>query len=237
MKRFYIFALALIAVVFTFQTTPAIKPTLSAVAQSGFNRTLSIKGTGLDKQPYSGTLDVRSRKINSPSADIEGVTLKWNVGGSIYEGIGLVTASILTATWGGKSCSLVVYQDTGKSLEGVFTVVGSPKIGAEIAKKTAGKTPTAGSYTVDGTNLNGSPYKGALQVTAQGPVYQFSWDVGAKYEGVGIKQGPLVSVAWGADPKDQCGVVQYEITNQGLANGRWGIYGANATGTEQGVLK
>ncbi|MBI4854868.1 MAG: hypothetical protein HY819_23970 [Acidobacteria bacterium] len=232
MKRLYILALALVAVIFTFQTTPAIKPE----PQRNFNRTLSIKGTNFDKSAYSGTLEVRSRKLNSPNADIEGVTLKWNVGGSIYEGIGIVTASILTATWGGKSCSLVVYSHSpGKGLEGIWTVAGQSALGSEFAK--GGGKDITGSYTIQGTNLNGSVYKGALQVTAQGPVYQFSWNAGSQYEGIGLKTGPLVSVAWGTNASEKCGVIQYEITNDGLANGKWGIYGTNATGTEQGVIK
>jgi hypothetical protein len=232
MRRLSILALAIVAVVFAFQTTPAVKPE----PQRNFNRTLSIKGTSFDKSPYSGTLEVKSRKISSPNSDIEGVTLKWNVGGSIYEGIGLVTSDILTATWGGKSCSLVVYSYSGKNLEGIWTVAGDTGIGSEIAKGTNAKDIT-GAYTLQGTGLGGSPYKGSLQVTAQGPVYQFSWNVGNQYEGIGIRTGPLVSVAWAGNAKDKCGVIQYEITNDGLANGRWGFYGSNAVGTEQGVLK
>lgn len=232
MKRLYVLALTVLAVIFVFQTTPAVKPE----PQRDFNRTLSIKGTDFDKRAYSGTLEVKSRKMKSPNPDIEGVTLKWNIGGDVYEGIGVVTSDILTATWGGKSCSLVVYSYSGKKLEGIWTVIGQSGLGSEFANGTNSKDIT-GSYTVQGTNLNGSPYKGTLQVAAQGPVYQFSWNTGVQYEGIGIRTGPLVSVAYGADAKDKCGVVQYEITDSGLANGKWGIYGNNALGSEQGTLK
>jgi hypothetical protein len=230
-KRLYMFGLALIAVIFTSQIAPAINPT-----PQGFNRTLSIKGTDFNKQPYSGTLEVKSRKIKSPSADIEGVTLKWNVGGTPYQGIGIVTSQILTATWGGSSCSLVVYAVEGKKLTGLWTVSNSPNLGAEFATAVSTKG-IVGSYNVTGTGLDGSSYKGSLDVIDHGPVYQFSWNVGSKYEGIGIRTKDLVSVAWGGSSKDTCGVVQYLITDNGLSSGKWGFYGQNATGTEEGTLR
>lgn len=229
-KRFYIFGLALIAIIFTSQIVPALNP-----ATQGFNRTLSVKGTDFNKQPYSGTLEVKSRKVKSPSADIEGVTLKWNVGGTPYQGIGIVTSQILTATWGGTSCSLVVYAVEGKKLSGIWTT-SQPNLGSEIASAISSKG-IAGSYNVTGTREDGSPYKGLLDIIDRGPVYQFSWTVGAKYEGIGIRTGDLVSVAWAGNPKDTCGVVQYQITDNGLKNGKWGFYGESSTGTEEGTLR
>ncbi len=230
-KRLYLVCFALIAIIFTFQ----LAPTANSATQ-GLNKTLNITGTGFDKQRYSGTLQVVSRKLVSPSADIEGVTLTWNVGGTIYKGIGISTDRILTATWGGSSCSLVVYAVEGNQLKGLWTVAGQSKLGTELANLSSG-SGIAGSYRVTGTNLNGSPYKGSLDITQQGPVYQFSWNTGIKYEGIGIKTQDLISVAYGANGKDICGVVQYEITDTGLKGGKWGMYGENALGTEQGTLR
>lgn len=229
-KHFYLLCFVLI-VVFTAQLTPAIKPTTQ-----GTTHTLAITGTDFNKKPYSGTLEVRSRKISSPSPDIEGVTLKWNVGGTIYQGIGISTAKVLTATWGGSGCSLVVYAVESNKLNGIWTVMGQSKLGTEVANLTSGKG-IAGSYKVTGTSQDGSSYKGALDVIEHGSVYQFSWNVGSKYEGIGIKTQDLVSVAWGATSKDICGVVQYEITDNGLKGGKWGIYGQDDSGTEEGILK
>lgn len=228
-KRFYLFCLVLI-VAFTAQLTPAIKPTTQGT------HTLAIKGTDFNKKPYSGTLEVRPRKINSPSDDIQGVTLKWNVGGTIYEGIGISTAKVLTATWGSSGCSLMVYAADGNQLTGLSTVVGQSKLGSETATRTSGKG-IIGSYKVTGIDGENGSYKGILDIIEHGPVYQFSWDIGTKYEGIGIRTGDLVSVAWGATSKDKCGVVQYEITDSGLKDGKWGIYGEDSTGTEEGVLK
>ncbi|MEW6732754.1 MAG: hypothetical protein AB1489_15615 [Acidobacteriota bacterium] len=230
-KCLLLLCLALAVLILPCQLIAAINPTTQ-----GYNRTLAITGTTFDNKRYSGTLEVRSRKISSPSSQIEGVTLKWNVGGTIYQGIGISTGNILTATWGGNSCSLVVYAVEGKKLNGIWTVAGANALGTEVALINTGKG-IAGSYSVTGTNGNGSAYKGALDIIERGPVYQFSWKVGANYEGIGIKTADLISVAWSANPKDTCGVVQYEIVNSGLKNGKWGIYGQNALGTEEGVLK
>jgi hypothetical protein len=228
--RLFLFCFVLVAVVLPCQHTAAVNPTTQ-----GSGSTLAITGIDFNKKPYSGTLEVRPRTISTSAPGIEGVTLKWNVGGSIYQGIGISTGKILTATWGGSSCSLVVYAVEGKNLNGIWTVTGQSKLGTELAKLIAGKG-IAGSYSLTGTNANGSPYKGTLEITDRSPVYQFSWTVGSKYEGIGIKTQDLISVAWGANAKDICGVVQYEITNNGLKNGKWGIYGNSGLGSEEGAL-
>jgi hypothetical protein len=230
-NRLFLLCFVLVALIFPCQLTANVNPT-----SQGSGRTLAITGIDFNKNPYSGTLEVRPRTISTSATGIEGVTLKWNVGGTVYQGIGITTDKILTATWGGNSCSLVVYAVEGKNLTGIWTAAGQSKLGTELASLTNGKG-IGGNYSVTGTDENGSPYKGTLEITERGPVYQFSWTVGSKYEGIGIRTEDLISVAWGANSKDICGVVQYEITDHGLENGKWGIYGNNALGSEEGVLK
>lgn len=92
----------------------------------------------------------------------------------------------------------------------------------------------AGNYAVTGTNENGSPYKGALEVIKRGDVYQFRWNAGTQYDGVGVPNGNVVSVAFtvGSDGKG-CGVVNYELVGDDTLDGKWGYWGVNESGTEK----
>ncbi len=103
--------------------------------------------------------------------------------------------------------------------------------------QTSNVTPDiAGNYQVVGTNENGSPYKGELEVIKRGDVYQFRWNAGTQYDGVGVPNGNVVSVAFtpGSDGKG-CGVVNYEMTGDDTLDGKWGYWGVNESGTEKAV--
>ncbi len=91
----------------------------------------------------------------------------------------------------------------------------------------------AGEYTVAGTNEDGSRYKGALAVIKHGDVYQFRWNAGKQYDGIGVPNGNVVAVAFtgGASGKG-CGVVSYQILADGTLDGNWGYWGVNEMGTE-----
>ena len=90
-----------------------------------------------------------------------------------------------------------------------------------------------GKYSVVGSNPNGAPYRGTLEVITRGDVYQFRWNAGTQYDGVGVQNGKIVAVAFanGADGKG-CGVVDYDIAGDGSLNGKWGYWGTNEAGTE-----
>jgi hypothetical protein len=94
-------------------------------------------------------------------------------------------------------------------------------------------TPTniEGSYQVTGTNPDGSAYEGTLLVTQQGEVYQFSWNAGNTFEGVGILDGNYVVVGYD-EVGDGCAVSSYQMTNDGL-DGLWGVYNETGIGTEK----
>lgn len=92
----------------------------------------------------------------------------------------------------------------------------------------------AGKYNIVGSNPDGGAYKGTLEVIAHGDVYQFRWNAGVQYDGVGVVNGNVVAVAFanGANGKG-CGVVDYEIKSGGTLDGRWGYWGVNEAGTEK----
>jgi hypothetical protein len=91
----------------------------------------------------------------------------------------------------------------------------------------------AGDYDATGTNEDGSPYKGALKVIKRGDVYQFRWTAGRQYDGIGIPNGNVVAVAFteGSDGKG-CGVVSYQLLDDGTLDGKWGYWGRDEMGTE-----
>src|SRR5256714_13597289 len=91
----------------------------------------------------------------------------------------------------------------------------------------------AGHYNIVGTNPNGATYKGTLEVIARGDVYQFKWNAGTQYDGVGVQNGNIIAVAFanGANGKG-CGVVDYDIASNGSLNGKWGYWGTNDAGSE-----
>src|SRR5882762_9464593 len=116
---------------------------------------------------------------------------------------------------------------------------GPEKSETNANKKTAtDATPAdiAGEYTVTGSNENGSPYKGTLAVIKHGDVYQFRWNAGKQYDGIGIPNGNVVAVAFtgGANGKG-CGVVTYRVLGDGNLDGKWGYWGVNESGTEKGT--
>lgn len=92
----------------------------------------------------------------------------------------------------------------------------------------------AGKYNVVGGNPNGTGYKGTLEVTARGDVFQFRWDAGTQYDGVGVANANFVAVAFasGANGKG-CGVIDYNIQDDGALDGKWGYWGVNEAGTEK----
>jgi hypothetical protein len=100
---------------------------------------------------------------------------------------------------------------------------------------TAAVTPDiAGKYDVEGANPTGTTYKGTLDVIKRGDVYQFRWNAGEQYDGVGVANGNIVAVAFasGANGKG-CGVIDYVIQSDGTLDGKWGSWGVNEAGTER----
>jgi hypothetical protein len=91
-----------------------------------------------------------------------------------------------------------------------------------------------GKYNVTGSNPNGATYKGTLEIFARGDLYQFRWDAGTQYDGVGVANVNVVAVAFtsGANGKG-CGVVDYNIQDDGALDGKWGYWGINQAGTEK----
>src|SRR5260221_11912110 len=82
----------------------------------------------------------------------------------------------------------------------------------------------AGKYNVVGSNPGGGTYKGTLEIIPHGDVYQFRWNAGTQYDGVGVANGNVVAVAFSNGPNGKgCGVVDYQIegNDRGAVGGKW----------------
>jgi hypothetical protein len=127
----------------------------------------------------------------------------------------------------------------------VACVMGCTKSGADATKtqannsnapleRTAPHADIAGNYAIVGTNEDGSPYRGALEVIKHGDVFQFRWNAGRQYDGVGVPNGNVVAVAFtGGSNGKGCGVVSYQVLADGVLDGVWGYWGVNEMGTER----
>ena len=74
-----------------------------------------------------------------------------------------------------------------------------------------------GNYRVQGTNPDGSPYRGTLTIERSGPLYLVRWKIGKDtYEGQGTLNGTTLTIDWGQpDP------VIYQVMNDGTLEGTW----------------
>ena len=109
----------------------------------------------------------------------------------------------------------------------------SSTIAASTESAPATTANIAGKYNVTGTNPNGAPYRGTLEIIPHGDVYQFRWNAGSQYDGVGVVNGEVVAVSFAAGVNGKgCGVIDYLIRNDGSLVGRWGYWGVDEAGSE-----
>jgi hypothetical protein len=90
-----------------------------------------------------------------------------------------------------------------------------------------------GTYTVEGTNLNGSPYSGTAQVTLlSDTTCQIVWTTGSTESwGHCMKVGDYVSAGYVMG--DAIGIIMYLLQEDGSLDGYWTISGQNGSGTEK----
>ena len=75
---------------------------------------------------YSGTLEM--------TAGDHGTQVHWTVGGSAYDGLGLMVNGVLGIAYGAETCSVAVYGKDGNTLDGTWTTPGASGIGTEVAR-------------------------------------------------------------------------------------------------------
>lgn len=95
--------------------------------EAGPEGTYRVAGTNPGSDGvYTGTLAMR--------ADGNATAVRWDVGGSVYEGIGLAVSGVLGVAYGAETCSVAVYDvRPGGGLDGVWTTPGAGGVGTETA--------------------------------------------------------------------------------------------------------
>jgi hypothetical protein len=90
----------------------------------------------------------------------------------------------------------------------------------------------SGIYVVTGTNLDGSPYEGSMQIIQIGAAsFRVTWSIGGDIiEGVGMVSGLTFVTAFSVG--DQTGLGIYDIRPGDVLEGTWTLVGAFNTGQE-----
>ncbi|MCC6904653.1 MAG: hypothetical protein IT326_02350 [Anaerolineae bacterium] len=86
------------------------------------------------------------------------------------------------------------------------------------AGASAQPTDPSGSYTVSGTNPDGSAYNGRLEVVRAGDTYTLTWMVGSNVSGIGVVRGNALAAAY---PAESCLIALYDISTGGGLEGSW----------------
>ena len=136
----------------------------------------------------------------------------------------------------GAACSMAGKPAENKPAETKASTNSSPA-SSSAGTSAATSGDMAGTYSVNGTGIDGKTYQGEMDVTKRDAVYQLSWTIGSEsYDGIALKNGNTVSAAYttGTNGKG-CGAVIYKINPDGSLDGTWGEWGVNSAGTEKAV--
>ena len=97
---------------------------------------------------------------------------------------------------------------------------------------TAYAAEIGGAYSVQGTNLDGSPYRGTAEITVTSDTTcEISWTTG-KTESQGFCMLKDDAFAAGYVLGDEIGLVIYNVNDDGTLDGAWTITGKDGSGTE-----
>src|ERR1700730_14891670 len=124
-------------------------------------------------------------------------------------------------------------KSSSSSTSSTTTKTDDPKNANSTSATTTNPPDTSGQYTGALAPYHGAMYKGTLVIVPRGDVYQFRWDAGTQYDGIGVANANVVAVAFtsGGNGKG-CGVVDYKIQDNGALDRKWGYWGVNQAGTE-----
>jgi hypothetical protein len=91
-----------------------------------------------------------------------------------------------------------------------------------------------GEYFVEGTNPNGTSYRGKAVISQAGDKYELVWEIaGKKHFGRGMISGKSLYVNWGTNPEQLDGLVTYSMGENSVLKGVW----ADGKGTETLIPK
>ncbi len=193
--------------------------------------TYAVSGAGADGKNYQGEVIVTKQGAV--------YQMSWKLGADKYDGVAVQSGNTLAAAYttgtNGKGCGAVIYKiNDDNSLDGKWGEWGVNSAGTEKAVPAGSVSNGIGTLNVSGTNADGSAYKGKLTVTkGANDTYQFAWDTGTKFIGTGVRMDRYLAAGSGAK---QCGFVIYEVKGN-MLEGKWGVPGSSALGTETATKK
>lgn len=203
---------------------------LLEVAGKKQNKEVSAKIEPVD---FTGTYLVNQSNGSADTLEVrrveKGYNLCWKTSsGETYYGNGLEVDGFLGAAYEinlprGKRVGVAVYQKSGGGISGLKVGAGDDKYvwekseGAPDLKYSTLKL--SGTWTLVGTNPNGSSYKGVLKVDQTGPTYAVEWQIeDPPLFGTGFTINNLFVTAYGTSLG--LGVVIYKVKDKELS-GIW----------------
>lgn len=88
-----------------------------------------------------------------------------------------------------------------------------------------------GRYDVNGTNFDGSPYRGTAEIAVTSKnTCRIRWETGATATGICMRNGSSFSAAYSMG--DVIGLVIYRLNSDGSLEGLWTIADRDGVGTE-----
>ena len=209
-------------------TTATAETPVGTAIPTGFVGSYNIaRGRAPGGSAYTGEVLITERAPRQ-------LALSWIVPNTpTHNGVALIESGVVCAGFAAhRAFGVVVYRIVGNRLVGEWTTAGgSAVIGREELE---GPTGLRGTYRIissySPTARKG--YTGKVSITPRGDVYDVKWTLPReKYAGVGIREGKLLVIGWGAPGT---GVVVYTRKN-GKILGRWAQMGAatSSLGSEE----
>ncbi|SOE17584.1 hypothetical protein SAMN05877838_2485 [Hoeflea halophila] len=105
---------------------------------------------------------------------------------------------------------------------------------AALSLSTAGKAQVAtGTYTVEGTNLDGSRYDGTatIELSSETTCHIY-WNTGTESDGICMLYDNVFAAGY-VFRNGGVGLVVYQVMDDGTLEGAWTIDGVDGSGTER----
>lgn len=101
-----------------------------------------------------------------------------------------------------------------------------------VTAASASACPVAGNYQMEGTNPNGSPYRGEVEITSYGSDCQVVWRTPQVSSGIGYVTSNWLEVRFSLG--SSTGTAAYDIMSDGSLSGTWWMdSNPSAVGTER----
>jgi tRNA A-37 threonylcarbamoyl transferase component Bud32 len=210
---------------------PSLQPTEApgSAMPAGYVGSYAItSGRAPDGTNYTGEVLVTERASRQ-------LSLSWIVPNSpTLNGVAVLEGDVVCAGWAAhRAYGVVVYRIVGNRLVGEWTTATgtSARLGTEELEGPKGLN---GTYRIisSAEPITGKGYTGKVSITPRGEVYDLQWTLPREqYSGIGIREGNLLVVGWGAAGS---GVMVYS-RKDGKIRGRWAQMGTkqNRVGSEE----